>query len=148
MAEIHLITKFKGGYRILFKEIQCESFASQAHFLLNHTHPRWSPERLDLSRAHTLHTASTSIWELQQQQHAWTVCIGWWPLPTYTRPDVCMSESTWPAVGTVDRYGQQKHPICDIYGPCHIIGSILKLVFHRFWQICRIAKDLAKLIHS
>ena len=39
------------------------------------------------------------------------------------------AESTWPAVGTVDRHGQQKRTICDACGPCQRNWSILKPVF-------------------
>ena len=45
------------------------------------------------------------------------------------------AESTWLAVGRVDRRGQQKRTICNARGPCQRNWSILKPVFRRFRQI-------------
>lgn len=44
-------------------------------------------------------------------------------------------ESTWSAVGVVDRCGQHKQAIFDTCGLYQTIGSILKPVFHWFQQI-------------
>ena len=47
------------------------------------------------------------------------------------------AESTWPAVGTVDRHGHQKGTICDTCGLCQRNRSILKPIFCQFrWILC------------
>ena len=67
--------------------------------------------------------------------------ICWQPLPTYATPCAsCAHEQkthVWPAIGTVDRHGQQKRTICDTRGPCQRNRSILKPVFRPFqWIHC------------
>ena len=46
------------------------------------------------------------------------------------------AQSTWPAVGTVPRRGQQKRAICDTRRPYQMIWSRLKPVFCWFGWIC------------
>ena len=61
--------------------------------------------KLELSRACTPRAASASICRSSiDLRHA---CVCWRSLPMYVRPVVRMSRSTWPAVGMVDRCGQQ-----------------------------------------
>ena len=64
------------------------------------------------------------------------------PLPMYCARLCAWAESTWPAVGRVDRRGQQKHSICDVCRPCQPIWSIMNPVFQRFRLICCAYKSL------
>jgi hypothetical protein len=50
-------------------------------------------------------------------------------LPTYYARLCARVESTWPAVGRVDRRGQYKRSICEARGPYHMIRSTMKPVF-------------------
>lgn len=83
--------------------------------------------KLELYRAHTctLHIVSASIWELQQHASL---------LTTFTYLYYVHAHGLQ-AVDMVNRHGQQK--------PSKMIQSIMKPVFHWFWQLHRAyARDL------
>ena len=49
------------------------------------------------------------------------------------------AESTWPEV---NRRGHQKHSICDARGPCQMIRSTMKAVFHQHRQFVELMSCL------
>ena len=99
----------------------------------------WKPisiiNKRELSRAHTPRAASACIWTLQEQH--WSTCMCFVDdLFLRMLGELCAwAESTWPAVGAVDRRGQQKFTVCDARGPCQRNRSILKPLFRRFRRI-------------